>query len=538
MGKLMGLPNEILEKILICAIDSDPEFNVNGDSRWDIASDRFCHTRTTRKFILNVELVNRRLKEIAEPLRLRQWSDDIEGEGAPPDYFALAVELLRNPGLCSRLRRLEFHTSITATEQEDRDLNDSVPPETDLSDLAAEVRSLSLPGADKNLHQDWANTIDDGKVDGIPPLLLAWATNLTSLAVTFPYFDPKHHENFMLLRWLTARVRSPRPANPSAKLPLDNLQDVYLRWWDTEGSLEHKYAAPFYHLESVKRLWASRLGHCSSHEVLMDGMSDTETDDEDSDDASVDDPQDVASGHIVPKDVVQERYHTAFGMSNIEELHLVEADLDSHALNELISNCRRLKSLKVSWSTGIENDTQNEYAWGYVLKLHAKSLEVLELDFSESDHEWIWRPYKNNRTVDLGGSLAHLSCLRELRIEIYYLCGDEDPPGSIHVERLPAMLELLTIADTQKVDNWNFYKKGMEDYVRRGPAKVLAECRPDGRLPQVRALDFTQMLIDDVQVECIVALKTAAVDQGIELKLLTEYASSGVVLGVVLGLTA
>jgi len=547
MPGLLHLPNEVLERIIILAIEPDPSLDLHESPFFPVA------TSLIRETILNIALVNRRLARVATPLRTRYWSDssDEKVDGLST-HFRLAVSLLHKPELRLRLRRLEFHVSEISTEPGAAEFSGDVSQD-DLERLMTMAENqVPAHSPDGKLREDWTRVIREAKIDAVPALALSMAPNVNSLAFDIPFFDPRSNSNFMLLRWLSMLIRDRTDADP----PLKHLRHVYMRWWDTENSFHHKHVAPFYSLPNVKTLYAHRIGGLGRPSIphTEDEMSvygapnaaDNDDDDDDEDEAeedaydesSDDMSEEVALGHQVSKEVIRQRYYTEFTMSNIEELHFNEADLGTAALDTLISHCRRLKALKIVWCAVSDNsfETQNDLAWGYLLKLHAESLEVLQLDFSKSMHYWARRPYKGNTTDDIGRAIAHCRRLRKLRIELSYISVPDPTTGRfvwINIAFLPRTLEDLTVVDNMRRHNWSHHLETVEDYVQRGAARVLAECRPDGRLPKIRKLNLSEMLIDDPEVIATQELKTAAKQQGVELRLAAK--ARGFVPPLILG---
>ena len=534
MPGLLHLPNEVLERIIIIAIEPNPSLDLDKSPFFPVP------TSLIREAILNIALVSRRLGRVATPLRTRYWADSSDEDAdLLSAYFDLVVNLLRKPELRLRLRRLEFHISDISTEP--RGVESSYKFNQDDLEGLIRVAEDQVPAhsPDGKLREDWTRAIREAWTDAIPALALSMAPNVNSLTFDIPFFAPRENHNFMLLRWLSMLVRERTNADP----PLKNLQHVYMRWWDTENSFHYKHVAPFYRLPNVKTLYAHRVGGLgrpsiphTEDEMSVYGAPDAADSDEEEeeeaeedafDESSDDMSEEVALGNQVSKEVIRQRYYTEFTMSNIEELHFDEADLGTAALDTLISHCRRLKALKVVWCAVSDNspEIQNDLAWGHLLKLHAESLEVLQLDFSESEHEWIRRPYKGNKKDGIGRAIAHCRCLRKLRIELSYISVPDPKTGRcvwINIAFLPRALQDLTVVDNMRRYNWSHHLETVEDYVHRGAARVLAECRPNGRLPNIRTLNFSEMLIDDPEVKATQTLKSAAKQQGVELRLATK----------------
>ncbi|KAF4442459.1 hypothetical protein F53441_11745 [Fusarium austroafricanum] len=449
-SKRLYLPNETLENIFTYVSDD------NHSNIFDIA------------------LVNKHLSQVARPLRVRHWSD--EGyyghhyRSSPCTISRLALELLRYPELRPQVKSLTFNWF---QRSQDHDAA-RVPLGTENLQMLAWAAEEVVPtmANSTNLCEE----ILQGWDDALAVLVLAWATNLSSLSISIPYFDPDPEADDGLLvlqfaKQLALRFNE-KDFKPNTSLPLGKLQDLEFRHWDT------------------KNLRTYRLGD--------EGPSALEY---------------TVQRHI------DEKYAMPIptGSSPIESIRLEETLLSDGGLASLLLAPQYLRVLYVDFSQileGFERDTQ---LLARSLLKHASSLEELDLSLDEDLIEFYEFPDDDRSMMeDFYRDLTRLKRLGIHMADLISKPGVEGASDSVAVTgRFPASLEYLKLYNDRMFSNWNIKNAGEKDVFFAGIVALLEETGSQGRLKNLKTLDCNQALVDDPGEEGVKKIKHVAERRGV-----------------------
>ena len=332
MTGLLDLPNEILRMTL----------------KW--VSE--VHHRT----LFKVAAVNKRLNSVATPLLVRSWKCEHWNSKVEP----FVTHLLRHPEYRREVRHLYIYPSNEEEPLPDGPRPAPCPAREEIAAAAAEA----LPELAERAK--FTERILLGIHDPILVLLLTWATNLRTLHLVVPYFNPSEGDDLFTLMWVGQVVRKmgtvPRAARDS--LPLMRLESVCFEHCDTESYVDHRLAAPFFHLPRMK----------SFSSWLMGGDCRNEPD--------YWSPQKEEGVTFTQH---YEQYLTAFpvGTSGIESISLGEADLSLEAVSDVVRACRRLTSLSWELALLLTNDTLSCNGIAQLIMDHVGSLRYLSLNWTE-----------------------------------------------------------------------------------------------------------------------------------------------------------
>ncbi|KAJ4127739.1 hypothetical protein NW768_008011 [Fusarium equiseti] len=410
MASLTNIPNEILEHIFCYVSDID------------------------HHDIFALRLVSKRFNETAAPLRVRNWSDvgyyghwSITDSAVALDGFAL--ELLRYPELRSRVRSLNF-TSIQTPHNVD---SDRVGLRSTNLELLAKAAEEALP--DLSATTDLCTQIRQGWDDGIAILVLAWTTNLESLALTIPRTPPDddwHYYNRLLILRLAKELalrfvaQTPRPTQA---LPLSKLQNLHFRYWgignwSPEHDINMRQLTPFLHLPSLKNLKIKCVWRDYED---VDGVASSEEDN---------------YSMPYPKRT-----------SPIESVVLTTEHFTMQGLRSVLGACKNLKVFRAKFlNTAAGCSTRPQHSTTLLAKClvdHASSLQELDLPMYRYDINW---------TLDsdqLRQCFQRLTKLRKLSIPLAlnsfnepYQAGRRYRRTWITPDCLPESVEYLKLYDS------------------------------------------------------------------------------------------
>ncbi|KAF4469771.1 hypothetical protein FALBO_3325 [Fusarium albosuccineum] len=451
--------------------------------------------------LFKLVLVNKHLNRVVTPLLVRRWFVDRE-KRRPPAIERLALHLLRHPEFRREVKHIQFASVQTAAEQHD----------TTRLITARELEELSQAahGAWPALAEstDWADQIRNGIKDALATLILCWTPNLTSFELSVPDFRPGQGPELLLLQSVSQVVRQFKSSGPHwalGALPLLELRSLIYIHWDTEGTTESKFLAPFFHLPKLKTFMG-----------LQVGMGDYDEYEDD----SLDNQQDDGSFSRSTRN----RYMTDFpiGTSTVEELIIYEAEVTVDTLSTLVRACRRLTmlDLELALLVHLEGPELRSNGLAQVILHHAETLKVFRLGIEQD----FFVQHPADGPIRLEDCFRQLGQLESLTVEPTFLYEHDSAESQVRdemvVNRLPPSLKHLrfesdTVAldartSTAKVDEWVTGFQGL-----------IEECRPDGLLPNLRHFDLKDLLIDNPGVESIGRLKTMAEDRGVRLSLLT-----------------
>ncbi|KAI8671988.1 hypothetical protein LRP88_03493 [Fusarium phalaenopsidis] len=478
MASLLDLPDETLESVLLCNIDG--------------------------RTLLQLTRVNKRLRRIASPILVQRW---------PYSHERLLLHLLHYPEFRIHVKELKFEDLVTFRLHEADHSGCDISTES-LEALAATVDE-AWPALAKSTK--WAEYIRKGNTDALCTLLLCWATKLSSLDITVPWFDANRRHDLLVLQLASQVVRMWKTG--SKDLPLLELRSVVFRHWDTEFSTDGRYAAPFFHLPNVKSFTSWKFG-------LMDWDK--------SYDRNYNDP---TLGWANPRD----NYIVDFpvGTSPIEELILDEVDVSVQSLSRVVSACERLKVLLYRPGPVCDNSWLSWRGLANVMLHHRKSLETLFIDFERpgdsilfSDDEEMEGDGSDDANDDgdnhghdddpevggihLNDCYQYLKCLKSLSIDVSSLYK-EDGYGDYQItpSRLPSSLVNLRLQGLRLTSLWKRSIQETEDQIN--DLEILVqECSPDGKLPNLRQINIAERLPEDLVLEAFDRLMELAKARGVK----------------------
>ncbi|KAF9784196.1 hypothetical protein IL306_008022 [Fusarium sp. DS 682] len=468
MPPLEEFPNEILSDILTYVYDAN------------------------HSSIFSVVLVNKNFNRIASPLLVRHWSDEgYYGHhvGHPPclALSKLALELIRHPEYRSQVKTLSF-SWFQRTGGPDA-AHVPLEPE-DLQKLALAAKEVVPTLAGSTHLCDW---ILEGRDDAIAVLVLAWATNLTSLSISVPYFFPTpggHDESPLVLRFakqLALRFVS-EDLRPSTPLPLAKLNDLEFRYGDTKDLL------PFLYLPNLKNL----------HTYSLSGP-----------------------GRV--QRYIQDEYGIPLpeGTSSIESIILEEPTLSGNGIRGLLKVPKSLKAFKYELCSNVMYARRRNTALASGIRGHAASLEKLDLSDSVSTP---------NHALGLGGEIYLRDCYRHLtnvkRLSIRLLDLYSEVVGgegaleyNPHV--LPDSIEHLKLYYKHLHCRWQSLPNNQILDSMAAVVAVINAAGPQGRFKNLKTVDCSQAVFDDPKFEEIREMKELAQEQGVTLLLRAYVTHNG-----------
>ncbi|KAH7224324.1 uncharacterized protein BKA55DRAFT_697163 [Fusarium redolens] len=470
MARLKDMPNEILVNIFTYVSD------INHSS------------------IFNVTLVNKHFNQIASPLRVRHWSDEgfygyYYGDSPCPSISRLALELLRHPEYRLQVKSLSFSYFQNSYDRDPA----RVPLSSDNLQMLAWAAEEVVPTLAESTYI-CARILEDND-DAIAVLVLAWATNLTSLSITVPFLDPTpgYDQGPLVLRFakqLALRFDS-GDLKPSAPLPLAKLQELEFRHNDTENDVALKYMSPFLYLPNLKDIEAYRLG-----------------------DTDYNDLNDSVERYI------QDKYCMPLpaGTSSIESIILEETTLSDYGLQDLLESCKSLRAFHIDFSAVLDHDVRNSTILAASLVQHATTLNELEISVDNSDVAWIVNQTELPECVE--DCYRELTCLKRLSIPMSHLLQDS-PTGSpqeVIPEQLPASITHLKLCNSHLYCNWQSPHNKISLFLTC-TLSLLMEAGPQRRLRNFQVLDCSEALLDDPEMEMIQEMKQLAEECGVTLLL-------------------
>ncbi|KAF5002738.1 hypothetical protein FGRMN_135 [Fusarium graminum] len=475
---LTNIPNEILEQI------------------FTFVSDVSHHT------IFNIILVNKRLSEIARPLRVRHWSDNGFHDAyctlaSCPPISHLALELLRHPELRSRVRSLNF-----TNFQNNMDfMSDRITLRPENLELLANAADEILP--DFSRSSNLRTTMLGGWDDALAVLVIAWATKLTSLSMSIPYFDPDpetgpepglqeemlvlQYAKYVAQQFVGDRIEAAKP------LPLRNLHHLDFRHWDTEGHVESEYMTPFLHLPNLKSLQTEMMG-----------------DDDDYSDTRL-------------RAYVEDKYFMPVptGTSSIESIVLRETNLTNNGVLALLRACRRLRVFHIDFAPVLYNEERDSQSLARGLLRHAATIEELVISVDGNSDVRFNEDVRDGK-INLKDCYQHMKKLKRLTIPLVDLFDTSQADGyktkTLRIERVPASTEHLKLMSSRISWNWDLFLTEAQEYAI-GIVMLLKETGPSGRLCNLKTLDLYEGLVDDPDFESIATAKFIARANGVTLKL-------------------
>ncbi|EEU42177.1 uncharacterized protein NECHADRAFT_79835 [Fusarium vanettenii 77-13-4] len=489
MASLLDLPDETLESVLLCNIDG-----------------RTLHQLTR---------VNKRLHRIASPILVQCW---------PYSHERLLLHLLHHPELRKHVKELKFESLVAFRDHEEDHSG------CEISDESLEVLAATVDDAWPALAKStkWAEYIRKGNTDALCTLLLCWATKLSSLDITIPYFDAKQRRDLLVLRLASQVVRTWKKTG-STGLPLLGLRSVVFRHWDTEFSTDGLYAAAFFHLPNVKSFSSWKFGLWGWGEGSERNYNDPTL-------------------GWVPTANPRDEYILDFpvGTSPIEELILDEVDVSVESLSRVVSACQRLKLLLYRPGPVCDNSWLSWRGLANVMLHHKNSLETLLIDFERpgnsilfSDDEEMEHDGSDDANDD-GDNYGHdddpevgsihlrdcyqyLECLKSLSIDVSFLYKEDDY-GDYHItpSRLPNSLVNLRLEGLCLTSLWKRSIQETEDQVN-DLASLVQECNLDGKLPNLRQINIAERLPQDLVLEAFDRLMELAKARGVKLTFIKRW---------------
>ncbi|KAF4443043.1 hypothetical protein FACUT_1596 [Fusarium acutatum] len=479
MTRLQDIPNEILTSIFTHLSD------INHSS------------------IFNVTLVNKHFNQLASPLRVRHWSDEgyygfYDGDSPCSPISRLALELLRHPEYRLQVKTLSFSYFQGSG---DRDAA-RVPMKQENLQMLAWAAEEVVPTLAESTYL-CARILEESD-DAIAVLVLAWATNLTSLSVTIEEFDPTpgYDKGPLVLRFakqLALRFDS-KDLKPSAPLPLAKLHELEFRHENIESIVGLKYLTPFLYLPRLKNLKTYRLGN-QEYNDLEDSV----------------------------QNYIKDKYCMPFpkGTSSIESITIKETTLTSGGLSDLLGSCRSLRYFYLHFSFDLEENKRNWTTLARSLVHQAASLEELDLCVDNCDVEWVGDAVDDgasgSKPIDFKDCYHQLTSLKVLRVPMPQLSGHYLwlRMGSLEASpvRLPESIQHLRLLD---INLWSNAVRLSEheispflDFV----FNLMKETGPQGRLKNLQILDCSKALWDDPRKEKLQEIKDLAEERGVKILL-------------------
>ncbi|KAM0244221.1 hypothetical protein ACHAP5_006434 [Fusarium lateritium] len=475
MVRLLDIPNEIIEHILTFVSDTD------------------------HSTIFNVALVNKHLSEAVRPLRVRHWSDD-------GDYgyhyrvspclpiSRLALELLRQPELRTRVKSLNF-TFLQSPVNFDPSREQLSPENLELLAVAA---GKALPDLAKT--SKLCESILGGWDDALAVLVITWATNLTRLGISVPFFQPSPEldngqdpeDEVLILRYAKqlALQFNDKDFKTGTPLPLAKLHHLEFRHWDTENDVDAGYPTPFLYLPNLRSLKTYRTG-----------------------DEGYDDPDERI------KTLLEKTYMMPFpvGTSPIETVVCEESTSTSEGLSSLMRACTGLKSFHLDFSQVLIDNARSGKQLARDLLHHASTIEELVLPLDD-ECDLALREEPEDDSISLEESYKHLKKLKKFTVPMLDLFhgsqGGNGLNGKIITSLVPESVEYLKLMNSFICCNWKSRKEEAEQCAA-GMVTLLEETGPNGRLCNLKTLDLSFGMVNDPNMEDIVQAKSLAEANGV-----------------------
>ncbi|KAM5346006.1 hypothetical protein ACJ41O_011867 [Fusarium nematophilum] len=466
--------------------------------------------------LFQIALVNKRLNKIVSPsMLLRKWPANWD-DYKHPAVERLALHLLRHPGLRTKVKHLRFANQDFYCSHFPEDVE--VHGE-EFDEVSAQI-SETWPAL-----ADWTHWSDRelAKIpDAFAGLVLSWATDITTLDLQLPYFDPERGDCFLPLLLATQVVQQLKTAGPGqmrTPLPLAQLRHVVFRWWDTEGTVNGKWAAPFFHLPNM-RTFVGR-------QMSMDGVG-------------------VNEGGLDPHDeLLKHLADFPVGTSSVEEILLNEVDVTVKGLGILVRACRRLKRLTVTENFVVESPEFSTNALAQIILHHKSSLEELCLHLDGWDECDLYEDFEDG-LIALESCFEHLGCLTSLSVSIRSIrIADGSfknfslgtlPPGlkelsvdlegileddtvdqrSFKLGLLPPSLEALHLSGLGSWANFPQYRTRVARHMDAFQT-LVRQCGREGKLPNLRLVSLP--VVDHYTVQGIELLKEIAKANRVKLML-------------------
>ncbi|KAM0224240.1 hypothetical protein ACHAPA_004099 [Fusarium lateritium] len=477
MVRLTDIPNEIIEYILTFVSDTD------------------------HSTIFNVALVNKHLSDAVRPLRVRHWSDDghygYHHRVSPClPIYRLALELLRRPELRTRVKSLNF-TFLQSPVDLDPSREQLSPENLELLAVAA---AEFLPDLAKT--SKLCESILGGWDDALAVLVINWATNLTRLGISVPFFEAspeldngsQPEDEVLTLRYAKqlALQFSDKDFKTGKPLPLAKLQHLEFRHWDTENNVDVRYLTPFLYLPSLKSLKTYRTG-----------------------DEGYDDPDERIKAHT------EKTYMMPFpvGTSPIETMVCEESTSTSEGLSSLMRACRGLKSFHLDFAQDLIDNSRSGKQLGRDLLHHASTIEELILPLDDTCDLALHEEPEDD-AISLEESYKHLKKLKKFTVPMldlfYGSQGGNGLNGKIITSLVPESVEYLKLMNSSICCNWKSRKEEAEQCAA-GMVTLLEETGPNRRLRNLKTLDLSFGMLNDPDMEDIVKAKSLAEANGVML---------------------
>ncbi|KAL2687912.1 hypothetical protein Neosp_005481 [[Neocosmospora] mangrovei] len=488
MASLLDLPDETLESVLLCNVDG-----------------RTLHQLTR---------VNKRLRRIASPILVQCW---------PYSHERLMLQLLHHPELRKHVKELKFESLVAFRDHEEDHSR------CEISDESLEVLAATVDDAWPALAKStkWAEYIRKGNTDALCTLLLCWATKLSSLDITVPFFNAKRRQDLLVLQLASQAVRMWKKTG-STDLPLLQLRSVVFRHWDTEFSTDALYAAAFFHQPNLKSFAGCRLGGWDWFEDLQGNYIDPIL-------------------GWVPTANPRDEYILDFpvGTSPIEDLILDEVDLSEESLFKIVSACQQLKLLVYRLAPVCDNSWLSCKELANVMLHHKKSLETLVLDFELPQGSLVFsddeqtESHGSDDANDDGDSHGHgdgpkvgsihlrdcyqyLECLKSFSVDVSFLYKEYDDDDDYAMpSRLPSSLVRLRL-EGLCLGTWRQSIEDTEDKFYDLEI-LIQECRPDGKLPNLRQINIAESLPKDLVLDAFDRLMELAKARGVKIAFIDSW---------------
>ncbi|PGH35269.1 hypothetical protein GX50_01848 [[Emmonsia] crescens] len=347
----------------------------------------------------------------------------------PNTLIALVQTLLRNPRLASCTQTLGLNSWSTELNYEG---NSYEPPETLPSpnlelafdpDLIRDAVQMLFTSSDAHFLSKFMAHLSAGNEDAWIGLLLFTVPNLKDLSMSVPY-------GTFFSRRLVERAAARLPPFDS-RPALTRLSHLFVKWYDTVGSLESSVVEPFFFFPSMRR-------------VVGEQISDNPPTYEDEEpDALVD----GRAAYLKNKPTI----------STVTEIYFSKSSTDNGMIAQ-IKFCKNLKSFKFEHADCFEYDSSflpEDFARSLAQVKH--SLENLCLTYDNQSFNG--QDYEGEDEVF--GSLAEYPVLKSLYIAAENLVGSDalfNPDDAIlnfadhqRLTRiLPTSIESLTLANVLK----------------------------------------------------------------------------------------
>ncbi|OAX78352.1 hypothetical protein ACJ72_07340 [Emergomyces africanus] len=351
--------------------------------------------------------------------------------------ICLVQTLLRNPRLASCTQTLEINDWSTDLNSDANhyDVPEILPsPNSELvfdSILIHGAVQKFFTSSDDDAISKFMAHLAAGNEDAWVGVLLFALPNLTELSMVVPY------GTFFPLR-LVERAAARLPPFDSQPA-LTHLSHLFVKWWDTENSLDSSAVEPFYFFPSMRRVVG---------EQISDYPSEEEEDDEGVyDDERLDSFDRGRTAYLENKPTT----------STVTEIEMARSSTTTGMIAQ-IKICQNLKSFT------FEHADSFEYFSSFLPKDFARSLAHVKhslehLWLSYDDYHFNGQCYEGDDEVF--GSLAEYTVLKSLRMSVENLIGSDallnpedivlSPPGRQRLAHLlPASIESITVDNVSK----------------------------------------------------------------------------------------